>query len=98
MSCLKYIIISKINWENNNIRIDAEDAAHPIFADEIVLIANSTSNLQEMLQDIYGISKPIGLKMHLGKTKVMCNKLVNKDDVTERRSRRLTYTFILGGW
>ena len=34
-----------------------------------------------MLQDIHGISKPVGLKMHLGKTKVMCNKHVNKDDV-----------------
>ena len=34
-----------------------------------------------MLQDIHDISKPVGLKMHLGKTKIMCNKHVNKDDV-----------------
>ena len=34
-----------------------------------------------MLQDIHGISKPVGLNTHLGKTKVMCNKHVNKDDV-----------------
>ena len=34
-----------------------------------------------MLQDIHDISKPVGLKMHLGKTKVMCNKYVNKDNV-----------------
>ena len=47
----------------------------------IVLIAKSTSNLQEMLQDIHDISKPVGLKMHLGKTKVICIKHVNKDDV-----------------
>ena len=47
----------------------------------IVLIANSTSKVQEMLQDIYDISKPVGFKMHLGKTTVMCNKHVNKDDV-----------------
>ena len=26
------------------------------------------------------ISNPVGLKMHLGKTKVVCNKHVNKDD------------------
>ena len=50
-------------------------------ADDIVLITNSTSKLQEMFQDIHGISKPVGLKMHLGKTKVICNKHVNKDDV-----------------
>ena len=35
-----------------------------------------------MLIDIDDISKTIGLKMHLGKTKVMYNKHVNKDDVT----------------
>ena len=34
-----------------------------------------------MLQGSHAISKPVGLKMHLGKTKVMCNKHVNKDDV-----------------
>ena len=31
-----------------------------------------------MLQDIYETSKPVGLNMHLGKTKVMCNSVVNK--------------------
>ena len=34
-----------------------------------------------MLQDIHDISKPVGCEMHLGKTKVMCSKHVNKDDV-----------------
>ena len=34
-----------------------------------------------MLQNIHNISKPVGLKMHLGRTKVMCNKHVNKDEV-----------------
>ena len=34
-----------------------------------------------MRQDIYDISNPVDLKMHLGKTKVICNKHVTKDDV-----------------
>ena len=34
-----------------------------------------------MLHDIHDISNPVGLKMHLGKTKVMCYNYVNKDDV-----------------
>ena len=50
-------------------------------ADDIVLIANSTSKLHEMLQGFHDISKPVGLKIHLENTKVMCNKHVNKDDV-----------------
>ena len=80
-SCLQHAIINKINWENKGVRIDGEHLSHLIFADDIVLIANSTSKLQDMLQDIHDISKPVGLKMHLGKTKIMCNKHVNKDDV-----------------
>ena len=79
-SCLQYAIINKINWENKGVRIDGEYLSHLIFADDIVLIANSTSNLHEMLQDIHDISKPVGLRMYLEKTKVMCHKHVNKDD------------------
>ena len=79
--CLQHAIINKTNWENESVRIGGEYLSHLIFADDIVLIANSISKLQEMLQDIHDISKPIGLKMHLGKTKVMCNKHVNKDYV-----------------
>ena len=63
-----HAIINKINWENKGVRIDGEHLSHLIFADDIVLIANSTSKLQDMLQDIHDISKPVGLKMHLGKT------------------------------
>ena len=67
-SCLQHTIIKEINWENKGVRIDSEYLSHLIFADVIVLIANSTSKLKEMLQDIHDISKPVGLKMHLGKT------------------------------
>ena len=67
-SCLQHAIINKINWENKGVRIDGEHLSHLIFDDDIVLIANSTSKLHDMLQDIHDISKPVGLKMHLGKT------------------------------
>ena len=42
MSCLQHAIINKINWENKGVRIDGEYLSHLIFADDIVLIANST--------------------------------------------------------
>ena len=53
----------------------------PHLADDIVLIAKSTSELQKMVQDIQETSKPVGLNMHLGKTKAMCNPAVNKTDI-----------------
>ena len=94
-SCLQNAIINKINYENKGVRIDGEYLSYLIFADDIVLIANSTSKLQEMLQDSNDISKPVGLKMHLGKTKIMCNKHVIKHNViVERRSQRSTDTSI----
>ena len=34
-----------------------------------------------MVQDIHETSKPVGLNMHLGKTKAMCNPVVNKTDI-----------------
>ena len=63
------------------IKIDGEYLSHLIFADDIELIAKSTSELQKMIQDIHETSKPVGLNMHLGKTKVMCNPAVNKTDI-----------------
>ena len=80
-SCLQHAIINKINWENKGVRIDGAYLSHLVFADDVFLIANSTLKLQEVLQDIHDISKPVGFKMHLGKTKVMCKEHANKDDV-----------------
>ena len=54
-----------------------------------------------MLQDIHDISKPVGLKMHLVKTKVMCNEHVNKDDVIvngKKIEEVDTDTYISGRW
>ena len=80
-SCLQDAIIGKINWKDRGIKIDSEYLSCLIFADDIVLIVKSTSELQKMIQDIHETSKPVGLNMHLGKTKVMCNSAVNKIDI-----------------
>ena len=80
-SCLQVTIISKINWKDRGIKINGEYLSQLIFADDIVLTAKSTSELQKMVKDIHETSKPVGLNMYLGKTKVMCNPVVNKSDI-----------------
>ena len=86
-SCLQYASINKISWESKDIRIDGEYLSNLISADDIALIANSISKLQEMLQDIHSFSEPVGIRMYLGKTKLMHNKHVNKDDVIADRKK-----------
>ena len=80
MFCLELQKLLKLIYDRG-IKIDGEYLSHLIFADDIVLIAKSTSELQKMVQDIHETSKPVGLHMHLGKTKVMCNPAVNKRDI-----------------
>ena len=81
-ACLQDAIISKINWDNKGINIDGEHLSHLIFADDIILFAKSPIELESMLTDIHRASKPVGLNMHLGKTKVMFNDHTNQTTVT----------------
>ena len=81
-SCLQDAITGKLNWKDRGIMIDCEYLSHLIIVDDIVLITESTSQLQKMVQDIHETSKPVGFNMHLGKTKVMCSSVVNKMDIS----------------
>ena len=73
-ACLQDVIINKLNWEDKGINIDGEHLSHLIFADDIILVANSPEELESMLTDIHLASKPVGLSMNLSKTKVMLNE------------------------
>ena len=91
--------MNKINWENKDVKINGQYLFHLISADDILLIANSTSKLQEMLQDIHDISKTVGLKMHWGKTEVMQKNHVKKDDViVDLRRLRKSIDISTSGW
>ena len=78
---LQDAIINKIDWEEKGINIEGEHLSHLIFADDIILIAHTPQELQEMLVDINNYSKPVGLKMHLGKSKIMLNNHTEKTTV-----------------
>ncbi|KAI8494200.1 hypothetical protein Bbelb_279600 [Branchiostoma belcheri] len=80
-ACLQDAVVNKINWDKRGINIDGEYLSHLLFADDIILVATSPQELEEMLQDIHNASKPVGLNMHLGKTKLMFNKHADKAPV-----------------
>ena len=80
-ACLQDAIINKIDWEEKGINIDGEHLSHLIFTNDIILIAHTPQELQEMLVDINNYSKPVGLNMHLGKTKIMLNNHTEKATV-----------------
>ena len=52
------------------------------FVDDLIAITHTAAELEEILQDIHNASKPVGLNMHLGKTKVMFNKHATKSTIT----------------
>ena len=72
-ACLQHNIINAIDWTNKGINIDGEFLSHLIFADDIVLLAHHPKEIEQMLTSLNEASRPVGLKMHVGKTKVMLN-------------------------
>ena len=72
-SCLEQIFHS-INWENKGVNVNGEMLNHLKFADDIVLIATSWKDAEEMLEDLQCESEKVGLKINISKTKRMSNK------------------------
>ena len=71
-ACLEKVF-QKLQWENRGIKIDGEFISHLRFADDIIIFANSSEELQRMLQELNQESLIVGLSMNLKKTKIMTN-------------------------
>ncbi|RVE54059.1 hypothetical protein evm_001182 [Chilo suppressalis] len=65
-----------LNWKGRGININGERISHLRFADDIVIMAETLQDLQQMLNDLADSSIRIGLRMNLDKTKVMFNEHV----------------------
>ena len=82
-ACLQDAIVKRIDWEaGRGLNIDCGYLSHLIFTDDIILFAKSPEELTSMLTDIHNTSKPAGLDIHLGKTKVMFNEHAKKCTIT----------------
>lgn len=64
-------IFKKLEWGNMGLNISGAKISHLRFADDIVLFADNTMDLERMLYELDRESSKIGLKMNKTKTKIM---------------------------
>jgi len=62
---------AKWSTQDYGIKIGNKTINNLCFADDIILVAKSPSELQQMLEDLHSMSKQIGLKMNRSKIEVM---------------------------
>ena len=68
------------NWRRRSWGIsfgdgDANRICNLRFADDIILIASSSRQLKRMLLDLSTACSVVGLRLHAGKTKILCNSI-----------------------
>lgn len=71
-------IVRKLDWEKCGLYIDGKYLSHLRFADDIVLLSESATQLQHMLNSLNVHSKQVGLEMNLSKTMLMTNSIEKK--------------------
>lgn len=68
-------IIKKLDWKTSGLNINGTYLSHLRFADDLVVFAESSSELQNMIQALNSVSKEVGLEMNLAKTMLMTNSI-----------------------
>jgi hypothetical protein len=81
-------VIRKTNWNNGGIRVAGRLLTHLMFADDIVVFAENSAALQEMVNSLCGESLKVGLSINESKTKIMTNE---KQDPIVLNGKRLEY-------
>ncbi len=66
----------ELNWEENGILVNGKRLTNLKFADDIILISGSLTELKDMLLDLESECRAVGLEINMSKTKLM---LKNKD-------------------
>ena len=76
-------IFRKLNWDDKNVgvNINGKQLHHLRFADDVVIISETCEETERMLNELYLQSRKDGLKIHMGKTKTMCNKFVKVENI-----------------
>ncbi|XP_037294379.1 uncharacterized protein LOC115454908 [Manduca sexta] len=70
-ACLEDVF-KLIDWSDRGVNVNGEYLSHLRFADDIILFANNSENLQTMIEELYSASISVGLKINISKIKIMC--------------------------
>ncbi|KAJ8727619.1 hypothetical protein PYW07_001738 [Mythimna separata] len=81
-------IFKILEWIGRGINVNGEYIIHLQFADDIIVMAETTEELRTMLSDLSRAFERVGLKMNMDKTKLMVNIHVAPETHT-RSYRRL---------
>lgn len=77
-------IIGKLDWRYLGLNIDGSYLSHLRFADDLVLLSESSSQLQLMMESLHSASIEVGLEMNIAKTMAMTNTLKNPIKVNNK--------------
>ncbi len=73
--------LDRVNW-NNGINIEGKKLGYLAFADDVVLLSRSLTDLQRMVQEMTEKCAEVGLKVNVGKTKWMTNAAPAETNIT----------------
>lgn len=82
-------VFAQLDWEGYGVRVNNEYLNHLRFADNIVLLSETTRELQTMLDSLSKASKSVGLEINRSKTMLMTNSIKKTLSVD---NEPLTYT------
>ncbi|KIH44049.1 reverse transcriptase [Ancylostoma duodenale] len=66
--------MSELDWEDKGYLIDGKKISNLRFADDIVLVANKTAEMETMINELNVAGLKIGLEVNMSKTQLMVNQ------------------------
>jgi hypothetical protein len=69
------LVFKQLNWTREGILVNGKHLSHLRFADDIILFAESSFQLELMMNSLNKESLEVGLEMNFDKTKVMTNHI-----------------------
>lgn len=72
-NCLLNYAFNKLNWEEKGININGYKLTNLRFADDIVIFANSLTEMKQMINELLDQCELVGLSININKTKIMTN-------------------------